>query len=239
MSWRWWPLFPNLYRRGPADGYAKALGALLKVGDVERNEFRTPGSQREAEQQQRAIAFAGQVALAAGDHRQDLVRGGARFLDRRHAEVSACAPHDSLAPLVIGRRRQPSEAVTIAPSVAANSAPVVLGGRGGRCLDRFLYSLRWSLGSRLAIRSDGLSAPSGFQLLSICWLWSAFCTRGSLAVRPEKPCGKAGNAPTLHSLGVTRGILVAASGAGSLRISLPRGSNGPTFGRGVKAAVWG
>jgi hypothetical protein len=102
-------------------GDAETFRAFLEVGKVERDQLGSAGGQGEADQQQGAIALAGQVGLAAGDHRQKLVRGGRRFLDWRHAERSPRAAHHRLDPFVVGRRRQPGEAVAI--SDPGDSAP--------------------------------------------------------------------------------------------------------------------
>jgi hypothetical protein len=60
-----------------------------------------------------AIALARQVALAAGDHGQNLVRGRGGLLDGSDAERSARTAHDGFDALVVGRRWQAGDLVAV------------------------------------------------------------------------------------------------------------------------------
>jgi hypothetical protein len=86
---------------------AETFRHSTKVGNVERDQPGSPGGQGVA-------ALAARVGLAAGDHRQKLIRSRGGLLDRGRAECSARASHD---------RRQPGEAVAVADP--GDSAPKV------------------------------------------------------------------------------------------------------------------
>jgi hypothetical protein len=70
------------------------FGCTTRLCISSREELGAAGGQGEAEKEQGPVALAGEVALAAGDHGEQLVEGCGGLLDR-----SSCASSVPLSPI--------------------------------------------------------------------------------------------------------------------------------------------